>query len=249
MNPTNLLQKLAPVGVAAFGAIAFTGIATAPAQAAVIGEFQFVNGTDNFFEEVVPGIGDTFNVEFSDGGLASSFDTFGIFVPPLEFADSGNPQLLSVVGDPIVGSFLFDRFVNGVDATDGFVYNLTSDLVFTFTDQDNGNPGTVSVRYGAGEEFLGIFDGGGVEFEEETTVNASVEIDDDGDGIIDRFFPNGDTSVTEILTFGDLAGGVAGEYGGEVQVSHTTPVPEPTTILGLLTISALGLGLKRKKHA
>ena len=35
MNQTNLLHKLAPLGVAVFGAISFTGIAVVPAQAAV----------------------------------------------------------------------------------------------------------------------------------------------------------------------------------------------------------------------
>ncbi len=37
--------------------------------------------------------------------------------------------------------------------------------------------------------------------------------------------------------------------GESVEVAEVTPVPEPASIIGLLTIGALGLGLKGKKKA
>ena len=50
MNKPYLLQKLAPVGVAAFGAIAFAGITVDPAQA---GQLGFGDGTSEIFDQFV----------------------------------------------------------------------------------------------------------------------------------------------------------------------------------------------------
>ncbi len=117
-----------------------------------------------------------------------------------------------------MGTFEWDSNV-GTD----FIYNLTNNLVFDFA---NG----VSVTFLPGQ-FLGSFDGNnGVAFEETVSSQALVSLP--GIGLV----PVGG----EELTFADIAGGNAGEYGAVVQT-----VPEPLTILG--TGMALGLGTLFKK--
>ncbi len=218
----------------ALGVVAGIGIAAAPAQAAILGEFEWDDATTNFFEDVNPeNPDDTFSVTFSPGGFAETFNTSGIFTPPLPDANPLDPPITLNL-DPAEGEFELVSFTSDTQ----FVYRLTSPLVFDFDDD-------VSVTFGTDELFLGSFeldgDGNriGVGFVEQT-VSAVVNIDGD-------IFPTGNLIVREEITFGDLPGGEAGEFGAIAQVVEVNGVPEPATILGLLAVGGLGLGLKRKK--
>ena len=249
-----MTKNLAYLGSLTLGMIAATGIATTSVQAAILGEFEYDDGTSNFFEDVNPGEGDTFTVTFSPGGLAESFDISGIFtVPeggPLPPADPANPVTLDVVNGSILpepfptATFQWvQTFENG-----SFEYELVNPLVFDFTNQDDpinadGFENTATVAYGAGERFLGVFDNGGVSFEEATTEGAVVLPPLPGNTEARTF---SGSRVREELSFNDLEGGNFGSYSGEVQILEA--VPEPTTILGLLAFGGLGLGLKRKKE-
>lgn len=245
MNKLNLLPKLAITGVAT--TIAAFGISTVSAYAAIIGEFGFENGTTNFFEDVNPtlvGFTDEFNVTFSPiaaGEQASTFNTSGVFTPPLPDAPPG--VILDL--DQVTGTFrqigYNDNDSSGdISLGDTFEYQLINDdLTFDF---DDG----VTVTYGEDEIFLGTFDFDvsgnpiGVEFVEENEVNPVVTI------VGNPNSPFTGDQVRESLIFSDLEAGDFGEYAGEVQVVEV--VPEPGTILGLLVIGGLGLGLKRKKQ-
>ena len=245
MTQTNLLPKLAITGVAS--TIAAFGISTASAYAAIIGEFGFENGTTNFFEDVNPtlvGFTDDFNVTFSPitaGEQASTFNTSGVFTPPLPDA----PPVAILDLDQVTGTFSQTSYNDNdssgdISVGDTFEYQLINDdLIFDF---DDG----VTVTYGEGEIFLGTFDFDvsgnpiGVEFVEENEVNPEVTIAGDPDS------PYTGDQVRESLIFSDLEGGEFGEYAGEVQIVEV--VPEPGTILGLLVIGGLSLSLKRKKQ-
>lgn len=64
---------------------------------------------------------------------------------------------------------------------------------------------------------------------------------------------NGDDCqvIGEIFEFGQVTNSSQGVFDGEVVIdgSEDATVPEPATIIGLLTISGLGLGLKHKKQS
>lgn len=248
MNKLYLSKNLTFLGSLALGAITATGIVTSPVRAAVLGELEWGNGTTNFFEDALIGgagtggfVFDDFEVIFSPGDLADSFDTFGIFVPPLELATFTNPQLLDVPA--VTGSFSLVGDGTGSIAT----YQLDNDLTFNISDPDT--VGSVAVTFGAGAEFLAAkdFENGdvvGIDLEETTSIGTVVINGGPNAGT----YPNGETSVSEILTFGDLEGGVGGEYGAEVQINDVS-VPEPGTILGFLAFGGLGLAMKRKKQS
>ena len=237
MNKIHFLQKFASIGVAAFSAIYFTGIATNPTQAAtLLGEFEYDDGTSNFFEDVNPEVnGDTFSITFSPEGEAATFDTSGIFTPPLPDAPPG--VILDVVPETVEFTLVNGSYTNDLNP---FEYELAEPLQLSF------NNGDVIVEYGANERFLGVFEVEnnervGISFEEED-VDASVTI-------LGTQYPNDvpGTSVLEELAFSDLPGGEFGGYEGLTQVRQG--VPEPATILGLLTIGGLGLGLNCKKKS
>jgi hypothetical protein len=215
MKKLNLLSKFTAAGVAVVSTIAVTSFA--PAQAVMItGELQWDDATSNFFEDVNPGAGDSFDVTFSPGGLAAVFSAVGDFVPFFPATPPAPEAFYPLT--PVTATF---DWVSGVGTE--FVYNLRNDLVFDFA---NG----VSVTF-LSAPFLGSFDGdNGVAFEETAFSQAIVSIPG-----IDRFV------LGEELSFADIAGGNAGEYGAIVQ----TAVPEPLTILG--TGMALGLGTLFKK--
>ncbi len=79
MEKLNLLSKFTAAGVAVVSTIAVTSFA--PAQAIGFGELQWDNSTSNFFEDVNPGAGDSFDVTFSPGGVAAVFEAIGSFAP------------------------------------------------------------------------------------------------------------------------------------------------------------------------
>ena len=252
MNKTNLLQKFAPLGVAAFGTISVIGITTAPVHA---GQLSWTDGTSEFFEDVLfdpstTPVGtdlDDFSVTFNPGTQVSVFTANGEFNPAFPSIDPSNPQFFTV--NPSTGDFTEGVYLGLVAGVPEFEYELEDDLVFDF---GNG----VEVTYAAGSTFLGEFDLApdgitieGVEFElEQSAEGTNVTIGNQeyyepGDPNFDSDFPL--TGLT--LTFDEPAGGTFGEYSAGTTVAST--VPEPTTILGLLAVSGLGLSLKRKKQS
>lgn len=264
MNKLYLSMNLTPLGSLALGVIAATGIAMAPAQAVTFsGELEWGDATSDFFDDVFEG-GSTFTdfqVNFNPGQLADTFDTQGnAFTPnPLTFAAPDSPRLLN---SPVTTGF-FTLVGDGSGLTANYV--LAQDLVFTV--EDNAIPnGLVEIVFQAGDEFLAAKDIDtnivdpidqivGVDLEE-TTSNAIVRVDKNGDGDFndpeDLEFIGINGEAEEILTFGILDGAEFGEYGAETIVSKEIDmdqVPEPATILGLLTVGALGLSLKRKKQS
>ncbi len=248
MNQSNLLQKLAPVGVAAFGAISFTGIATAPAQA---GSLSWTNSTSSFIQDFLDESNNgilptTFDVTFTPGEISSVFLATGEFVPPFPPGiNPGSPQFFDVSSD-IVSLNL----ESGTPDTT-FIYELQDDLNFNFDITGNGfNPTEdVSVTIGAGSTFLGDFDTDngnvdGLGFEEDELSEVVVNI-----AGVEYTLDDPLLEVTgESFSFDQAVGEEFGQYSGGTTVAGET-VPEPATILGLLTVGGLGLGLKRKKQS
>ena len=245
MKKTGLLKKLSPLGVATLGAISVIGITTSSAQA---GQLSWENGATEFFSQVNNGgtrpTGD-FDIIFSDQDVAlisTATDEFampeGPFPPvppnaPFAFTD---PSLDAPATFLDMGAFGGSSIIT--------LYELQDDLVFDF---GNG----VEVTYGAGSEFLGEFDFApdgitieGVEAELEIAA-AGTQVEINGD--VYGFDTDPDILTGITLTFDEPAQGIASEYSAGVTVSSNA-VPEPTTILGLLTIGGLGLALKCKKQ-
>ncbi|VEP12357.1 conserved hypothetical protein [Hyella patelloides LEGE 07179] len=250
MSEPQFVHKLAPVGVAVFGAIAVIagiGITAAPAQA---GSLQWADGASSFFDEVNPVAGDTFSVTFSPDNLTFVGTANGEFVPP--FPAAPPPFVQSV--DSALGNFEFVSSLPLVDdVVQEFKYELTNDLVFDFNNE-------VVVTYAAGSLFQGEFDvplGGGpiegVEFEAIELAGVTVVTPGQTYNLGEPDFP-----VTgSAFVFEDIPDGAAG-YSGSVSVTVTeisepppgtlAEIPEPTTILGLFAVCGLGLGLKCKKQ-
>lgn len=271
MNKPNLLQKLIPVGVAAFSAISFTGITSAPAQA---GTLAWENGTSSFaglftpdvpagtpatdppddLTEIVVGnvtVPATFNVSFSPDSIALISGVDGEFLP--DFVTPAPPPYAINTLTPAEGTFNFLEFeeVVGNEPYNEFEYELDGNLVF-----DYGNGTTVTIADGA--IFLGEIDVAadlttpeGVEFE---LLAGDFIVNTDGD----TYTVGEGTScaplthcrvIGEVFEFAEAFNStVGGVYDGEVVVEQRTKTPEPGTILGLLAISGLGLELKRKKQ-
>ncbi len=254
MNKPYLSHKLAFLGTLALGTITATGMATTSAQAAVLGEFNFSsNLTSNFFEDVNPGEPYEFSVTFSPERSASSINTTGLFTPPrgpLPLATRLNPSRLSV------GKTRDNQPSNVATATfewmqtfdDGsFEYKLVDNDPLRLTFFESSSPEGfveefVTVAYRPGDTFLGRFLNGDVIFEQRN-VNPGVLISDPS-SIDVRSFSG--PSVRDEFRFGVSVGTSNGSYFGEVQILST--VPEPAAIIGVLTIGALGFGLKRKKQ-
>ena len=250
MGLPNILQKLAPVGVATLGAIAATGIAIAPAQATEgeISTLEWSDGTTNFNQEmkdVLDGmIGDSFEVIFSPdalGGQAASFIATEHFAP---FFDT--PGFYDIIpDDSAVGIFELLSPVNIAPAP-GIVraadFQLTNDLKFTFDNDMNGvvSEGDVMATMKAGSIFLGEeLEDGAVEVElaqGEWWFNIPAVGDKPAQMV---------KAEDSVFEFGDLVGPDGGTYAAEGEI--VKKVPEPTAVLGLLTIGGLGLGMKRKQ--
>ncbi len=250
MNKPHLLQKLAPVGIGAIGAIAVTGIATAPARAFTLNEFHALgwdDGTSNFYNDAFDAfgtVGDQFTVTFCNPSQApdcfatiedAQGDYEDIFTPP-----SPGPGNVVDVLSPFPTATWENVAIlpsNGFAARAEFEL-VNSPLVFSF--ERNEIPTTQTLPVGSriqGEIELDE----ALEFELEAGVNNAgewfLEIPDQAEFA--------DRSVFEFgITSNQVTSGV---YNAEAEIRHT-PVPEPATILGLLTVGGLGLGLKRKKQ-
>lgn len=233
MSLPNFLQKLAPVGVAAIGAIALTGIGTAPAQA--VGTLGFSGSASDFYMDVEPGAGDTFTVFFSPDSSKNPFDdgigqttvgtANGHFVPPFETAP---PDYFADVL-PVEANFAWVDWVsedNGV-----FRYELQNDITFDFLNED------VQVTWKAGSLFDGEFN------------------DDNGVGFVEvagnpRPMVMGISStdvIADDLVFQDIMPVGGAGYSASVS-THGVKVPEPASMLGILVFGGLGLAMKRKQE-
>jgi len=210
---TKILSSVAVLGIA-------TAIA-APAQASTLG---WSNGTSDFFSQVVPADGDTFQTIFSPDSISLVSTATGVFNP--EFALAPPPYIQNLT--PAVGNF---TYVSGTGGTGGSgQYALSSPLTFAFT---NG----ATVTWAPGTLFDYLFDTAtSVEFEvadsqPSPTITGIAEIPPYG--VID-----------DVIQFGDSSSVDGGVYDAEVDVA----VPEPGTILGLLAVGGLGLVSKLKKQ-
>lgn len=261
MNKLHLLQKVTHAGVVAFGAISFAGITTTSAQAAVIGALNWGNtGTDDFITDFsVSGstatLPETFDVIFGPDGDTTISLANGIFAGTDELVPAPTSYILDEITPAVAEFELIGGDVNGT-----FEYRLTNELVFDF------GVGNVIIEPGGDENptiFLGEFDrvspGGpnatilGLELEEEFVGGVRVEgfgVDDyELGGIQCNSNPLANCSVFgEELTFGQEIGAERGGIQAGVTVDETiTGVPEPSTMLGLLSVASLALSLKRKE--
>ncbi len=260
MNKLSLLQKLAPVGVAAFGAISVIGIQAVPAQAvgftSPVSSLEWDDTTDSFVAEATDvfnagaaGVGvASFDVTFSPvfaGGVANVGIATGDFDP---FFDNPPPDQVPIVPpNSAFGTFVLDTVpINppSPPADPAIVlaagFELQDNLIFTFDTTVNGVPGPVTATLPGGSTFLGeLKDDGAVEFELEA-------------GQWEFTLPDGSfaTAVSSEFEFGQTFFSPGGGYQAEGDVVHDGGrIPEPATIFGLLTVGGLGLRLKRKKQA
>jgi hypothetical protein len=213
---TKILSSVAVLGIA-------TAIA-APAQASTLG---WSNGTSDFFSQVVPANGDTFQTIFSPDSISLVSTATGVFNP--EFALAPPPYTQNLT--PAVGNF---TYVSGTGGTGGSgQYALSSPLTFAFT---NG----ATVTWATGTLFDYLFDTAtSVEFE----VAASQLLLPTITGIAE-IPPYG--VIDDIIQFGDSSSVDGGVYDAEVDVDIA--VPEPASLLGLLAVGGLGLVSKLKKQ-
>lgn len=203
------------IGLSAAALLA--GVVASPAQA-LTGSLAFSNGTDDWFSELAPGAGDTFDIEFNPFDLNFVTTQNGDFTPPFD----GSP-VQGVAAS--IGEF---EFVSQVAST--FTYALTNDLVFAY---DNG----ATVTWGAGTLFEGFFNG---------PASAEFALHDSGIGAAVTGIGEDVTVIMETFQFSDTEAIGGGTYNSQINV---TSVPEPASILGLVTIGAVAAGGALKKKA
>ncbi|MGK7948980.1 MAG: PEP-CTERM sorting domain-containing protein [Xenococcaceae cyanobacterium] len=232
MNKPHLLQKLAPVGIGAIGAIAVTGIATAPAQAAnLTGQLSWSNGINGDYDDAA----DSFDVVGNDFTTTFSPDDTGAFVTTAsgDFASffPGVPEVF-----PTTATATFENILIIDPPVPGFVaeaeYQLTTPLSFDF-----GNDVTATLPVGT--TFLGELGGdGSVEF----SLN-------EGEFIFNAPGFDQTTAFSSDLTFGQPLNSDEGDYSASSEVQNGAPVPEPATLLALLGVGSLSLSLKHNKKS
>ena len=253
MNKPHLLQKLTPLGIAAFSAITFTAIATRPTQAADFTQTSTLEWEDsgsNIFNEATAAFaaegldftatysgsntdGEA-NVGFSTGDFADFISPFTSDIPivPLNIA-TGTWTNIGIL-DP-----------NGFQARADF--QLQDDIEFQFDVNGDNIFGAGDVKMVLPENTIiqgEIEQNNAIEFELESGEWEAMLLDPDGN-IIDDISGEATASVFE---FGQTPAAPGLTFDAEADFDPPpAPVPEPTTILGLLTISGLGLSLKGKK--
>ena len=189
-----------------------------PVQAQIfLGSLAFSDGTNDWFNELSPGVGDTFNVEFNPLDLNFVSTATGVFAPPLF-----NPPIESITSS--TGTFEFVEF-NGSD----FIYQLTNNLNFAF---NNG----VTISYLADSSFLGRFnDPGAVEFQELSTSISVTGLEENV------------SILADTLIFSDSNASGGGTYNSQIDVeSVPVPEPSTVIGLGVLTSFGIGTGFKHK---
>ncbi|MDY7005880.1 MAG: PEP-CTERM sorting domain-containing protein [Cyanobacteriota bacterium] len=216
------MKNLLKYAIALSAATVFGGaVVASPAQAGTFaGSLAFSDGADDWFSEVTPGAGDTFDIEFNPFSLNFVTTATGPF--------SSVPTPVSSVV-PSVGTFEFVEF----ETPDIFIYELTDQLTFDFT---NG----ISVTWGAGTEFMGMFNTpNSLEFMllEDQGLLATV------DGIGSEF-----KVIAETLQFSDTSAPGGGTYNSQVDVG-IHDIPEPATLFGLGVVTAGLVTSRRKKNS
>ena len=189
-----------------------------PAQAQTfLGSLAFSDGTNDWFSELSPGVGDTFNVEFNPFNLNFITTATGVFAPPLF-----TPPVENIRSS--TGTFEFVEF-NGSD----FIYQLTNNLNFAF---NNG----VTITYLADSSFLGRFaNPDAVEFQELSTSISVTGLEENV------------TIIADTLLFSDTNAPGGGTYNSQIDVgSVPVPEPSTVIGLGVLTSFGIGTGFKRK---
>jgi hypothetical protein len=216
----NTFTQLLAIGGLAIGVA--TSIPAAPAQAVLLntGQIAFQGGTGNFFEDVVPGVGDTFSVNFNPLGQTFVSQATGSFT-------SSFPLLGSNAITPSTGNFTYTA-LNSTPTS--FNYTLNSNLPFNFTNF----PDPVNLTIGAGSTFNGSLNtNGGLNFRLTNSIGSS--------------FSNASGSVIAPVIefgFGDIPGGNGGGY----QLA-STPVPEPFTIIGTIVGGTAAFRMRKKLSA
>lgn len=194
------------------------GVVATPAQA-LTSSLGFSDGADDWFSEVTPGAGDTFDVEFNPFDLNFVSTSTGVFAPLL------SPPVEAI--ESSIGSF---EFVSE-DGMGGFTYALISDLVF---DWNSG----VTVTWAAGTEFLGTFNNpDSIQFDLAHNFLASVT------GVGDV------TTIGTTFQFSDTAAIAGGTYNGLVDVTTAVPEPASMLGLVAIGAVAAGGALKKKATA
>ncbi|NER03959.1 MAG: PEP-CTERM sorting domain-containing protein [Okeania sp. SIO3C4] len=200
----NLLKYAFALSAATvFGGAVFASSAKATTFA---GSLAFSNGADDWFSEVTPGEGDTFDIRFNPFDLNFVTTATGPFAPPL--FDIPVEDITTSVGE-----FEFVKFNDSE-----FIYELTNNLVFAY---DNG----VSITWKAGTQFMGMFNTpDSVEFmlAENQGILAMV------DGIGTKY-----RVVAETLQFSDTDAPGGGTYNSQIDVA--TPEPTVLFGLGVVT--------------
>ncbi|NES72890.1 MAG: PEP-CTERM sorting domain-containing protein [Okeania sp. SIO2D1] len=196
-------------------------VLASPAKADTFaGSLAFSNGADDWFSEVMPGMGDTFDVEFNPFDLNFVTTATGPFAPPL--FDIPVENIPSSVGE----------FAFVSQSGSEFTYELTNTLEFAYA---NG----VTISWGPGTEFMGMFNGpDSVEFmlAEDQGILAMV------DGIGSEY-----KVIAETLQFSDTEAPGGGTYNSQIDVA-IHDVPEPTVLFGLGVVTA-GLVTSRRKKS
>ena len=251
MKETNLLERLAPVGVVAFGALAFTGMIVKPTQAASFEKFSALaweNGTSQFYDAANAAldageggaIGQVFSVEYCllnpdcEATISNDDGEFDIYFDPLE--------IVSLASTPTATwEYTQDLFNEPGFVTFGEFQLIGSDLKFEF--ESNEVPGAIVRAILPVDSKIegGRKNDGAIEFFLETGEWKFEITDTDGSTILKEDIANRSTFGKEITS--NLVTSGTYEAEGEVRVN----VPESSFILGILTIGGLGLGLKRKK--
>ena len=264
MKQSSLLQKLAPMGVAALGAVATTAgsMLVAPSASAQNAcEFQFPPlGGPNF---IVPGDLDPCNEGFlvQEGDKIFNLDVesfnfggtnaFGNGAAGLiEFEDFPLPPP-NFLGDSFIADVIFteeeldeqgnvvaleEGITNGIGEMRYSISITEDDFVFNQVSIDSSTTGTGT------EVVKQVFDeeGGNLLGTLTSTDGSSSSLD-----LIDDY-----TSLFIIDTYNVGENAVLLDFDNAFnQREHDVIVPEPSAILGLLAIGGLGLGLKRKKQA
>ena len=227
MMTTNKLTKI-------LSGVAVLGIATAVAAPAQAGTLAWEGKTSSFLNDVNPVAGDTFSVTFSPSTDNPSPDdiTFittatGVFNP--EFKPTPPKYKTTTTA---TGNFKYSADQAGL-ATGQFRYELTNPLTFVFPVTSEGSG--ASVTWATGTTFRGIFETKNyVKFDVEgplptvTGISPADPILFDRLHFYDRFNGNGNG-------FGNS------RYDALIRTTTTPDVPEPGTILGILTVGGLGL--------
>ena len=242
MNKTNLLQKFAPLGVAAFGAISVTGIAFTPAQASTLG---WDNGTSDFFSDVNPVPLDEFEVTFSPLNIALISNADGVFVPPFNPADAiVNPPYTT--STTATGIF---RYVDG-DINSG-TYQVVSPggITFEFSDFPTEAGGSMT---SSGNVEATLVENTLFNYTRPTPASIDFGLQP-GQGqilTVEGINYMGEVFLDDDFDFEDGALPAGGEYFAEVEFTPPgSSIPEPASILGILAVCGLGLSLKRKKQS